>query len=156
LPGSSLLGMDEDSSRGGGVLFSVQLANALLSDANGKEALMVAVRQLRGELSRKKPPIDSTLHVPGLITRLVSLLGRREDPSLQLEVAWILTNLASGTEKQCAPVLEAGTAKVFVEVRSSPKPPWKYTVTVTGMHCLPPGMHFQVVRSVLRSRELGV
>ena len=134
LPGSSLRsGMDEGSSRDGGA-FSVQLANALLSDAHGKEALMVALRQLRQELSRKKsPPIDATLHVPGLITRLVLLLGRRDDRDLQLEVAWILTNLASGTEQQCAPVLEAGTAKAFVEVRLPPDPPTSRLAITPGV-----------------------
>jgi hypothetical protein len=58
-----------------------------------------ATRKIRMLLSLENdPPIDQALQFPGLIPRLVSFLECFDIPPLQLEAAWSLTNIASGSE----------------------------------------------------------
>jgi hypothetical protein len=70
------------------------------------------VRQLRRLLSRRRaPPIDAVLATPGLVGRFVVLLQAAGCWEVQLEAAWVLTNLTSGSAEQCAPVLQAGAPR---------------------------------------------
>lgn len=56
----------------------------------------------------------------GAISRLVELLKLQEYPYLQLEAAWTLTNISSGTSGQCQCVVDRGALPAFVELLKSP------------------------------------
>mmetsp|Transcript_27034 Transcript_27034/g.51151 ORF Transcript_27034/g.51151 Transcript_27034/m.51151 type:complete len:579 (-) Transcript_27034:264-2000(-) len=82
---------------------------------------LMCTRHLRKQLSRRKdPPIDEALAHPGLVQRLTQFLQLLAQPEIQLEAAWALTNLTSGTTEQTRPVLEAGAAPLLVQLVASP------------------------------------
>mmetsp|Transcript_96658 Transcript_96658/g.211342 ORF Transcript_96658/g.211342 Transcript_96658/m.211342 type:complete len:626 (-) Transcript_96658:81-1958(-) len=59
--------------------------------------------------------LEEVLH-SGLLTRLVSLLSQADQPHLQLECAWVLTNITSGTPEQTRAVVEAGAVPHFLKL----------------------------------------
>jgi hypothetical protein len=69
------------------------------------DTALVAVRGLRKQLSlARNPPIDDVI-AAGLVPAFVTMLGHPES-KLQFEAAWCLTNIASGTSKQCEVVVQ--------------------------------------------------
>jgi len=81
-----------------------------------------AVQAARKLLSRdRNPPINDLIN-SGILPILVRCLEFDDNPSLQFEAAWALTNIASGTSPQTQSVVQAGAVPRFMRLLSSPHP----------------------------------
>ena len=73
-----------------------------------------AVQSARKLLSSdRNPPIDALIE-SGILPILVRCLESHDNPSLQFEAAWALTNIASGTSQQTQAVVGAGAVPLFL------------------------------------------
>lgn len=80
---------------------------------------LLVVQSARKLLSSDRhPPIDELISC-NVLPMLVSCLDS-ENPTLQFEAAWALTNIASGNSKQTAAVVQAGAVPHFLKLLSSP------------------------------------
>lgn len=73
----------------------------------------VAVQKTRRLLSRTQEPVIQEIISCGMVPLLVNCLDDTENPELQFEAAWGLTNIASGTPDQTYSVVEAGAIPKF-------------------------------------------
>jgi len=81
---------------------------------------LAAVQAARKLLSSdRNPPIDALIQ-GGILPVLVGCLSEDENPSLQFEAAWALTNIASGTSLQTQAVVEANAVPLFLRLLGSP------------------------------------
>lgn len=78
-----------------------------------------AVQSARKLLSSdRNPPIDPLIE-SGILPILVHCLEQHDNPSLQFEAAWALTNIASGTSSQTQAVVAAGAVPLFLQLLTS-------------------------------------
>ncbi|KAM4820811.1 importin subunit alpha-8 isoform 2-T3 [Thomomys bottae] len=94
----------------------------IIEGVNGSNPVIwfVATQAARKMLSQEKNPPLKVIIEAGLIPRLVEFLKPSLHPHLQLEAAWALTNIASGTSEQTRAVVEGGAVPPLVVLLSSP------------------------------------
>lgn len=84
-----------------------------------KSTQMIYMTQLRQLLSKKNPPIQEVID-SGVVPRIIEFLANDDDPALQFEATWALTNIASGTSENIRVLIEAGAVPKLVRLLSSP------------------------------------
>lgn len=86
---------------------------------NDPETQLQAVQTARKLLSSdRNPPIDALI-ASDILPVLVICLDRYDNPALQFEAAWALTNIASGTSSQTNKVVQAGAVPLFLRLLHS-------------------------------------
>lgn len=99
---------------------NLQMLVANASDISHPEKQLAAVQAARKLLSSdRNPPIDDLIQ-SGILPILIYCLELNEQPMLQFEAAWALTNIASGTAAQTNKVVRAGAVPLFLKLLSSP------------------------------------
>jgi len=88
--------------------------------ASDQPAVQLSAVQAARKLlsSDRNPPIDDLIS-SGILPVLVHCLTCDDNPALQFEAAWALTNIASGTSAQTQAVVNAGAVPLFLRLLES-------------------------------------
>lgn len=108
----------EDDIRNKKASISDLVANSQSSDPTIKLNAVQLARKLLS--SDKNPPIDQIIEA-GMLPILVDCLEKGDQPTLQFEAAWALTNIASGSTAQTQSVVIAGSVEHFLRLLHSPQ-----------------------------------
>ncbi|GAA6095373.1 importin subunit alpha-4 [Tachysurus ichikawai] len=103
--------------KGQNVTLDAILQNATSDNAVVQLSAVQAARKLLS--SDRNPPIDDLIK-SGILPILVKCLERDDNPSLQFEAAWALTNIASGTSAQTQAVVKSNAVPLFLRLLHSP------------------------------------
>ncbi|XP_014282092.1 importin subunit alpha-3 [Halyomorpha halys] len=105
---------DDDDDRNLSLINLDELVNE--AGSADPEIQLKAVQSARKLLSSdRNPPIDALIE-SGILPILVRCLENQENPTLQFEAAWALTNIASGTSNQTQAVVAAGAVPLFLQL----------------------------------------
>ena len=84
--------------------------------SNDMQEQLSATIKFRQILSREyRPPIDVVIE-SGVVPTLVQFMDQNQPEMLQLEAAWALTNIASGTSEQTKYVVDSGAVPLFIQL----------------------------------------
>ncbi|KAM9856958.1 importin subunit alpha-8 [Aulostomus maculatus] len=94
----------------------------IIKDVNSdsREAQTRGCQAARKLLSQERNPPLKDIIDAGLLSRFVFFLGMDDEPTLQFEAAWALTNIASGTSWHTQQVVEHGAVPSFIALLASP------------------------------------
>lgn len=96
-----------------------EFMDAIYQNTND-DLLITHAQRVRKALSKEpQPPFDKVIQ-SGLIPRFVQLLERSDNTTIQFEVAWILTNICSGTTEQTRSVVDKGAVPKLIALLGSP------------------------------------
>lgn len=95
------------------------IIDALIQDSD-MQLLLESAQKTRKILSKESLPQFDEAIKSGLMPRFIELLDKHDQPLIQFEVAWILTNICSGTTEQTRPVVEHGAIPKLVGLMNSP------------------------------------
>uniref|UniRef100_A0A8C5AU33 Importin subunit alpha n=1 Tax=Gadus morhua TaxID=8049 RepID=A0A8C5AU33_GADMO len=107
---------DVDSDFKAVITLSSSPQNATSDNAVVQLSAVQAARKLLS--SDRNPPIDDLIK-SGILPILVKCLERDDNPSLQFEAAWALTNIASGTSAQTQAVVKSNAVPLFLRLLHS-------------------------------------
>jgi len=89
-------------------------------NSNNVQSQYEKTMQVRKMLSiEMNPPIQPIIDA-GIVPRLVSFLTCSDNPGLQFEASWALTNIASGTTEHTRVVINNGAVPTFISLLASP------------------------------------
>ena len=101
------------------LIFSLCLLPAVADVASqDRERRFNAVKKVRKLLSKEQAPPALEVIQAGLVPILVRFLSCTEDPKIQFEAAWALTNISS-TEHTASPRSQIGLAVVWPTPQTS-------------------------------------
>jgi hypothetical protein len=83
------------------------------------EEVYDAAVYFRGFLSSGMPGVIKMAIDAGIVPRLVQLCAEFNYPNLQLEAAWAITNIASGSTEETQTVVTAGAIPILVKMMNS-------------------------------------
>ncbi|XP_012722460.2 importin subunit alpha-8 [Fundulus heteroclitus] len=118
----SLSSLPEDealSPENGTVSFRIE---DIIRDVNcdDRQAQTRGCQAARKLLSKDHDPPMKKIVDAGLLSRFVSFLSLDDEPTLQFEAAWALTNIASGTSWHTQQVVNHGAIPAFINLLTSP------------------------------------